>query len=202
MTPEDEIFRLAAIDFGPKFNRGRVKSFADSMYMNGYQDAVRKSFKFDKEIREILKRSAVPLCHSCDGTGIFYGNVSVCPCTFDSRNNTQLADRMAKNAQINALFKTVEHAHVNLIESTRLALELFRSYLVVKDVRYWYHAESDSLFTTCGEDEARLMCERAHEDLLELDRDDFRERLRVDLEKRVTANSENEAENSEIDQNL
>jgi hypothetical protein len=33
------------------------------------------------ELRQKIKDAAEPDCRYCDGTGIFYGNVTICGCT-------------------------------------------------------------------------------------------------------------------------
>jgi len=177
---EDDIFKEAELHFGPKFNRAQVAAFANAIHAAGIKRGSEMMRAVNKDMTEILKASANMHCRGCDGTGIFYGNVSVCGCTVDAIDLDALAAKMAKAAKIHALFVGPVQGHADIMEAARKAVDIYRREFESPGARYWYHDESDCFFTTGTEAEVELMIRAsAGYDMIELSRQEYDERLKA-----------------------
>ncbi|UDY80339.1 hypothetical protein AXY1_28 [Achromobacter phage AXY1] len=186
---EDDIFKEADIHFGTKYNRGHVKAFADAIFSAGVMKGSQMATAVYKDIAGCLAASADKQCRGCDGTGLFYGNVAICPCILNCHDVDELGRRMVKASQLHALFVGADQGHREHMDACRKALDLYRIEFNSPGVRYWWHAESDSLVTTCNDIEVDRLFD-GPEDLLEISQEQARERLKADLEKRVSGNSD------------
>ncbi len=198
---EDEIFKEAEIHFGPKFNRAHVAAFAATMINHGIRqgsDMTRASYK---EMNLILKTSAHKHCRGCDGTGIFYGNVGICPCTYGTVDTDALVDRLAKASMLHALFVGADRGHRDHMVACGEALNKYRVEFECPGVRYWWHDESDCLVTTFTDEEVEAL-HRGPEELLEITRMEAQVRLKRQLEKRVEGNSAESTALPEDDEEL
>lgn len=182
---ENEIFAEADIHFGTKYNRGHVKAFADAIFSAGVMQGSRMATKVYKDIAACLATSAQKDCRGCDGTGLFYGNVAICPCILHCHDVDELGRRMVKASQLHALFVGADQGHRDHMDACRKALDLYRVEFNSPGVRYWWHGESDSLVTTCNDQEVDRLFD-GPEDLCEISQEQARERLKADLEKRVS----------------
>lgn len=198
---EADIFKEAEIHFGTKFNRAHVAAFAAAMINHGIRQGSDMTRATYKEMNEILRVGANAQCRGCDGTGIFYGNVGICPCTSGTVDTNALVDRLVKSSMLHALFVGAERGHLDHMFACRQALDKYRVEFECPGVRYWWHDESDCLVTTFTEEEVKAL-HRGPEELLEITRLEAKGRLKRQLEKRVEGNSTESTELPEDDEEL
>lgn len=198
---DNDVFKEAEIHFGAKFNRGQVKGFADAIFAAGVAEGSRMTTAVFKDIASALKESAQKDCRGCDGTGIFYGNVAICPCILQCHDTDELGRRLVKASQLHTLFVGAEQGHRDHMEACRKALDLYRVEFVSPGARYFWHDESDCLVTVGTDYEAERLFD-GPEDLLEISREEARDRLKAQLEKRVSWKSDKQAKIPEEDDEL
>lgn len=197
---EDDIFAEADIHFGAgKYNRAHVAAFANAIEAEGIKKGAVMSRSVYDDYARFLEDAANKHCRLCDGTGIFYGNVTVCPCTEETTNTLTLIRRLVKASQLHALFVGADAGHAAHIEACQLALDLYRAEFMSPGARYWWHAESDSLFTTGSDAECERLCV---DQVDELTQAAFRGLLKAQLEKRVSGKSDKQLEIPEEDDEL
>lgn len=67
------------------------------------------------------------------------------------------ADQIIQEALALGFLGGIEEAHRHLMETVHRILDTFREVAVPEGVTFWYHAESESLFTTYGGETDRII---------------------------------------------
>lgn len=68
----------------------------------------------------------------------------------------QHADQIIQEALAVGFVGGIEEAHRRLMETAHRILDTFREVAVPEGVTFWYHAESECLFTTYGDETDRV----------------------------------------------